>query len=146
MKVNVPMLMLNDNIGAIKMLDMKTEKCRMKHVDTRYHWIRQFVDDKIVDVKYVKSEDNVSDICTKNLPTKLFEKHSSKLISDVGFFVRCNTTKFPKKKIPRWRSRQNREVRWRMPLGFIHEVLTEIPFVGRNRKRYREIEWWGNRD
>ena len=66
MKVNLSMLMLIDNIGAIKMLDMKTGKCQTKHVDTRYHWIRQFVDDKIVDVKYIKSEDNVSDICTKN--------------------------------------------------------------------------------
>ena len=102
--------------------------------------------DKIVDVKYIKSEDNVLDICTKNLPAKLFEKHSSKLISDVGFFVRCNTTKFLKKKMPRWRSKQNREVRWRMPLGYVSEVPTYIPCVGYNRKRYREIEWWGNRD
>ena len=36
-------------------------------------------------MKYVKSENNVSDICTKNLPSKLFEKHLNKLVSDVGF-------------------------------------------------------------
>ena len=42
-------------------------------------------------VKYVKSEDNVSDICTKNFLAKLFEKHSDKLVSDVGFFTRCKT-------------------------------------------------------
>ena len=91
------MLVLIDNIGAIEMLDLKTGKCRMKHVDTRYHWIRQFVDDKIVDVKYVKSEDNVSDICTKNLLVKLFEKHSSKLVSDVVFFCKMWRDKIPKK-------------------------------------------------
>ena len=96
MKVNLPMLVLINNIGAIEMLNMKTGKCRMKHVDTRYRWIRQFVDDKIVDVKYVKSEDNVSDICTKNLPAKLFEKHTSKLISDVGLFTCCNTRQMGK--------------------------------------------------
>ena len=49
-------------------------------------------------VKYVKSENNVSDICTKNLPSKPFEKHSKELFSDVGFFVRCDKTKFPPKK------------------------------------------------
>ena len=38
--------------------------------------------DKIVDVKYIKSEDNVLDICTKNLPTNLFEKHSNDLMSE----------------------------------------------------------------
>ena len=36
-------------------------------------------------------EDNTSDICTKNLPAKLYQKHSEKLVSDVGFFIRCNT-------------------------------------------------------
>ena len=85
MKVNLPMLVLIDNIGAKEMLDMKTAKCRTKHVNTRYHWIKQFVDNEIVDVKYIKSENNIADICTKNLQPKLFEKHSSKLISDVGF-------------------------------------------------------------
>ena len=123
------------------MINLKTNKCHTKHVDTRYHWIRQFVDNEIVDVKYIKSEDNVLDIYTKNLPAKLYKKHSSKLISDVSYFVRCNTTKFPKKKIPWWWSRSNKKVRRRMYLGFIHEVSTEIPFVGRNRKRYREILW-----
>ena len=49
------------------------------------------MDDEIVDVKYVKSEDNVLDICTKHLPAKLFKKHLDKLVSDVGFFTRCNT-------------------------------------------------------
>ena len=39
----------------------------------------------------MKSEDNILDICTKNLPAKLIEKHSQKLVSDVGLFTRCNT-------------------------------------------------------
>ena len=96
MKVNLPMLVLIDNIGAIEMLNMKTGKCRTKHVDTRYHWIKQFVDDEIVDVKYIKSEDNVAYICTKNLHVKLFEKHLNELISDVGLFTRCNTRQMGK--------------------------------------------------
>ena len=33
-----------------------------------------------------------------------------------------------------------------MPLGHISETQTYIPYVGYNRKRYREIKWWGNRD
>ena len=124
MKVNLPMLVLIDNIGAIKMLDLKTNKCRTKHVDMRYHWIREFIKDDFVNVKYVKSENNVSDICTKNLPTKLFEKHSGKLVSDVVSFTRCNTRIFPRKKISHWRSRRNRAVRKRMPLGEVYEVST----------------------
>ena len=91
MKVNLPMLVLIDNIGAVEMLDMKSGKCRTKHVNTRFHWIKEFIDNEIVLVKYIKSEENVSDICTKNLPANLFKKHSSKLITNVGFIVRCNT-------------------------------------------------------
>ena len=128
MRVNLPMLVLIDNIGAIEMLDMKTGKCRTKHVDTRYHWIKQFVDDEIVDVKYIKSENNVADICTKNLQPKLFEKHSSKLLSDVGFIVRCDTTKFPwPKRIPTWNMKSNRLVRFRMKPGYIRQRVKWIP-------------------
>ena len=36
-KVKLPMLVFIDNIGAIKMLDLKTGKCRTKLIDTRYH-------------------------------------------------------------------------------------------------------------
>ena len=39
----------------------------------------------------MKSEDSVSDIYTKNLPAKLFEKHSEKLVSDASLFTKCNT-------------------------------------------------------
>ena len=49
------------------------------------------MDDDIVVVKYVKSEDNVSDICTKKLLAKLFKKHSDKQESNVRLFTRCNT-------------------------------------------------------
>ena len=52
--VELPMLVFIDNIGAIEMLDLKTGKCRTKHVDTRYHWIREFINNDTVKVKYVK--------------------------------------------------------------------------------------------
>ena len=91
MKVNLSMLVLIDNIGAIEMLDMKINKCKTKHVDTKYHWIREFIEDNFVNVKYMKSEDNVLDVCTKNLPAQLFKRHSEKLVSDAGLFTRCNT-------------------------------------------------------
>ena len=76
---------LIDNIGAIEMLDSKTGKCRTKHMDTRYHWIKEFVDDEIGRVRYVKLENNVADTLTKNLQPRLFEKHASELVTDVGF-------------------------------------------------------------
>ena len=105
MKVNLPMVVLIDNIGAIEMLDSKMGQCKTKHIDTRYHWIKEYVDNNTVKVDYVKLENNVADILTKNLQPKLFKKHASKLVTNignasepvngVGFFVRCNKIKFP---------------------------------------------------
>ena len=126
MKVDLPMLILIDNIGAIEMLDLKTGKCHTKHVDTRYHWICEFIDDDIVTVKYVKSENNVSDICTKNLPSKLFEKHSNKLVSDVGLFTRCNTRQMGKGEpnpVER-RKKRDRLDKYRLPLGRLETLNT----------------------
>ena len=67
MKVNLPMIVLINNIGAIEMLDSKTGQCKTKHIDTRFHWIKQYVDKDKVKVNYIKSEENVADIFTKNL-------------------------------------------------------------------------------
>ena len=131
------------------MLDLKTNKCCMKHVDTRYHWIKQFVDDDIVNVKYIKSEVNVSDICTKKLPAKLFEKHSNKPVSDVGFFTRCNTKL--NGKAGTWRDTDwAREVRLRMlaePMGEIQKhfhmnytVTKWIPDYRRLRCLKKEVQ------
>ena len=58
LKVNLPMLVLIYNIGAIEMLDLKTNKCHTKHVDTRYHWIRDFIEDDII-IVYKEFTDKV---------------------------------------------------------------------------------------
>ena len=79
------MTVLIDNIGAIKMLDLKTTKCGIKHMDTRFHWIREYLSNDFVKVRYVKWEDNILDICTKNLSVNLHKKHLDKLILDVVF-------------------------------------------------------------
>ena len=53
-KVNLPMVVLINNIGAIEMLDSKIGQCKTKHIDTRYHWIKEYVDNNTVKVVYVK--------------------------------------------------------------------------------------------
>ena len=87
------------------MLDSKTGQCKTKHIDTRYHWIKKYVDKNTVKVAYVKLKNNVADILTKNLQPRLFEKHANKLVTnienaskpvnDIGFFVKCEKIKFP---------------------------------------------------
>ena len=40
---------------------------KSRHIDIRYHFIREYVDQGIVKIVFVKSEDNNSDPFTKNL-------------------------------------------------------------------------------
>ncbi|KZV06675.1 hypothetical protein F511_45844 [Dorcoceras hygrometricum] len=47
---------------------------RSKHIDTRYHFIRECIAKKEVELKHVKTMDQVADIFTKPLKFDSFEK------------------------------------------------------------------------
>jgi len=46
----------------------------MKHIDLRYHFIREAVEDKKITVNYILTDDNVSDVLTKVLTRPKFER------------------------------------------------------------------------
>ena len=52
----------------------------MKHVDICYHLICEYVEDGVVKIEFVKSEENEADFFIKNLLGNLFEKHARKLV------------------------------------------------------------------
>jgi hypothetical protein len=62
MEIELPVLIYCDNVGAIFMSENATATTRMKHVDTRYHFVREFVFDKFVEIVFVKSDEK-SQIC-----------------------------------------------------------------------------------
>jgi hypothetical protein len=47
---------------------------RSKHIDTRYHFIRECIVKKEVQLKFVKIHDQVADIFTKPLKNEIFSK------------------------------------------------------------------------
>lgn len=63
-----------DNQSAIKLIKNPVFHKRTKHIDVRYHFIREKYDDKSVIIEYVKSEEQLADIFTKALPRAKFEK------------------------------------------------------------------------
>ncbi|GBM60262.1 Retrovirus-related Pol polyprotein from transposon TNT 1-94 [Araneus ventricosus] len=63
-----------DNQSAIKLIKNPVFHKRTKHIDVRYHFIREKCDDGSVNIKYVKSEEQLADIFTKALPKVKFEK------------------------------------------------------------------------
>ena len=50
-------------------------------MDTRYHFVREYVDQGILKTVYVQSHKNDADIMTKNLPAKDFERHAEAIMS-----------------------------------------------------------------
>ena len=64
--VKLPIIVEVDNVGAIYLSKNPGLSQRTKHVDIRFHFVREFVRDGIVEVIFIKSEENRSDIFTKN--------------------------------------------------------------------------------
>ena len=80
-KVTFPIIVCVDNIGAIFMSGNITTTSRTKHVDIRYKYVNEYAEDGVIKIIFVKSEDNNSDILTKNLGGELQSKHASTMIS-----------------------------------------------------------------
>jgi hypothetical protein len=69
-------VMLEDNTGAIFLVKNQQVGTRTKHIDVRYHFLREHFEKKRFNIKFVRSEDNESDILTKNTPERLLKIHA----------------------------------------------------------------------
>jgi hypothetical protein len=56
-----------DNSSAIVLAKNPVFHYRSKHIDTRFHYLRDCITNKEVEVKYVKTQDQVMNIFTKPL-------------------------------------------------------------------------------
>ena len=63
-----PLTISCDNQGAIALAKDNKFHARTKHIDLQYHFIREAVEDGKIVMKYILTDDNVSDIFTKALP------------------------------------------------------------------------------
>lgn len=68
-----------DNKSAIALSKNPVFHDRSKHIDTRYHFIREYIARKEVQIKYVKSQDQAADIFTKPLKQEDFVRFRSLL-------------------------------------------------------------------
>lgn len=64
-----------DNEGAEALSRNPEHHTRTKHIDARYHFIRECVRDGDVKVHHVSTKDMVADMLTKPLPRVMLEKH-----------------------------------------------------------------------
>ena len=68
-----------DNMSAINISKNPTQQSRTKHINIRHHFIRDLVEDKIVTLEHVATDNQLADIFTKALDANKFETLRGKL-------------------------------------------------------------------
>jgi hypothetical protein len=76
-----PALICEDNTGAIFLANNCQVGARTKHIDVQYHYLRDKVVDGSVRFPYVKSENNPSDLLTKNVKQQIHDWHASSILN-----------------------------------------------------------------
>ena len=82
LEISLPITVLYDNIGAIYITNNPKNNGRTKHINVKYHFIREYVIDGTLQINFVRSEENFADPFTKNVSRDLYEKHSFKYLED----------------------------------------------------------------
>ena len=72
-KFDGPTMLMEDNQGATAIAKNPVNHARTKHIDIRYHYIRQCILEEIVKVHYCSTENMYADMFTKPLPKGKFE-------------------------------------------------------------------------
>ena len=69
-----------DNTSAIAITENPVQHSRTKHIDIKYHFIREHVMNGTVELHFVPSEQQIADIFTKPLDESTF----TRLVSELG--------------------------------------------------------------
>jgi hypothetical protein len=70
-----PQIIFADNQGAIKLSKNPQHHNRTKHIDVKYHFIRESWQKGLIQLVYIPTGEMVADILTKSLPRDRHEKH-----------------------------------------------------------------------
>jgi hypothetical protein len=81
-EVELPIIVKTDNVGAMFMAQNNSSDVRTRHVDTRYHFVRENLDDGIIKIEFIKSDENQSDIFTKNFTQEIYERQVKKFLEE----------------------------------------------------------------
>jgi hypothetical protein len=81
-EVELPIIVKTDNVGAMFMAQNNSSGVRTRHVDTRYHFVREKLYDGIIKIEFIKSVENQSDIFTKNVTLEIYERHVERFLEE----------------------------------------------------------------
>ena len=79
-QLKLPIVVRCNNVGAIFMAKNSSSGVRTRHIDTRYHFVREHVVDEFIKIIFVKSNENVADMFTKNIGKEIYDKHMKRFL------------------------------------------------------------------
>ena len=79
-KVELPITVYVDNVGAIWLSNNWTTRDRAKHIDIKASFVKEYQEDEKIIIKFEKSEDNEADIFIKNTTNAIFQNHRKKVV------------------------------------------------------------------
>ena len=82
-EVKYPIVVRVDNAGAIYIANNEGLGKRTKHIDMKFHFVREHMEDGILKILYVCSKENDADVFTKNLGGKQQEMHMGKFMCEM---------------------------------------------------------------
>lgn len=65
-------IVFEDNQGCIALIKNSSNNRRVKHIDLKYRFICEHLQNGCIELYYVNSNDNQADIFTKGLPVNIF--------------------------------------------------------------------------
>lgn len=74
------MIINSDNQAAIYNCENNTINPKSKHIDIRYHKIRELIENNVIKIKYIKTTNNLADGFTKYLNGKLMNQFRNNLL------------------------------------------------------------------
>ena len=83
-----PTTTFQDNMSTIHWANGKENFQRVKHLDVKYHYIRQLLTEHVIVVQYLPTEEMIADVLTKPLVTEKFEYLASQLLGVYSFSER----------------------------------------------------------
>ena len=82
-EVETPIKIYIDNVAAIHVARNNFGRTTTRHVNVRYHFVRELVADGVIEVMFIRTKENPSDILTKNCDRTDFKRHEKGLVEDI---------------------------------------------------------------
>jgi hypothetical protein len=79
--IREPIKIYIDNKAAIELCRTLRTESRTKILNTRINFIREQINNRVIELIFVRTDNNVADMFTKPLPNEKFEEHREKVMS-----------------------------------------------------------------